>query len=832
MATTYTVKKGDTLSEIAEAHKTEIAGNTIWDKVDTLVKLNNIQNRDYIVVGQVLKFSGTADTPVSNNTSKAKITLFGLQSNTDRTVYAAWSWTKTPVKHYEVRWYYDTGDGIWFVGNSSTVEKENKQSTYNAPENAKRVKFKVKPVSESKSANNTDIVYWTALWSTEQIYNFSSNPPSIPPVPTVTIEDLKLTASLSNLDVNGTDIEFQIVKNDLTVFKTGSAKIFTTAASYSCTVSAGSKYKVRCRAYKSNVKKTYGDWSEYSSNVSTQPATPKSIKTCKATSKTSVYLEWYASSAATSYDIEYTTNKQYFDNTDQTTKKTGIEFTHFEVTGLETGEEYFFRVRATNDAGSSSWTSIKSVVIGTDPAAPTTWSSVTTAITGDPLTLYWVHNSADNSSQTFAELELSINGTIKTHTIENTSTEEDEDENVTSSYVFDTSGYVEGSKIQWRVRTAGITKVYGDWSVLRTIDIYAPPSLELHMRQITGAEITVLDHFPFFVDALASPNTQAPIGYHLSITSNEIYETVDNIGNEQIVNAGEVIYSKYFDTSGRLIATVMADSVNLENNVEYTLTCTVSLDSGLTAESSLIFTVAWTEEEYEPNAEIGIDEDTLAAYIRPYCEGEEGNLLSNVRLSVHRREFDGSFTEIAKNILNTSNTYVTDPHPALDFARYRIVATDLNTGAVSYCDLPGYPVQEKSVVIQWDEDWSSFETNVEDSLEQPPWSGSMLKLPYNIDVSDNHDPDVELIEYIGREHPVSYYGTQVGSTSSWNVEIVKEDTETLYALRRLAKYMGDVYVREPSGSGYWANIKVSFNQKHLSLTIPVTLDVVRVEGGM
>ena len=44
--------------------------------------------------------------------------------------------------------------------------------------------------------------------------------------------------------------------------------------------------------------------------------------------------------------------------------------------------------------------------------------------------------------------------------------------------------------------------------------------------------------------------------------------------------------------------------------------------------------------------------------------------------------------------------------------------------------------------------------------------------------------------------------------------------------------MGDVYVREPSGSGYWANIKVSYNQKHCALTIPVTLNITRVEGGM
>ena len=117
-------------------------------------------------------------------------------------------------------------------------------------------------------------------------------------------------------------------------------------------------------------------------------------------------------------------------------------------------------------------------------------------------------------------------------------------------------------------------------------------------------------------------------------------------------------------------------------------------------------------------------------------------------------------------------------------------------------------------------------------MEQPAWAGSLLRLPYNIDVSDSNTADVAHIEYIGRKHPVSYHGTQLGVASTWNVEIPKSDIEALYALRRLAIWMGNVYVREPSGSGYWATIKVSFSQTHKAVTIPVTLNITRVEGGL
>ena len=673
-----TVVKGDTLSQIAVDY-----GNGLSYK--HLDAINNIQNPNLIYVGQVIKLSGTA-TKLTNNTSRATINQFGLQSNTDRTVFATWTWTKSNTENYQVIWYYDTGDGVWFIGTSTTVT--DKQSLYNAPTNALRVKFKVKPISKKRKVNNKETTYWTAGWSNEKIYSFSNNPPKTPPVPSVKIEQYTLTAELTNLDVNATGIQFQIIKNDITTFKTGTATIKTTNASYSCKIDVGSEYKVRCRSYKG---KEYSEWSNYSANVSTMPATPDGITKCQATSETSVYLEWDAIKTAKTYDIEYATEKRYFDASDAVAGESGIEGTHYEVTGLESGDEYFFRVRAVNSEGvESAWSGITSIIIGKDPIAPTTWSSTTTAIVGDSLTLYWVHNTEDGSSQTYAELELIIDGETETHTIQNSTDEDEKDK--TSSFVIDTSGYVEGTKILWRVRTAGITNTYGDWSVQRTVDIYAPPTLELNMLNSASEEIETLETFPFYISGLAGPNTQAPIGYHLSILANEAYETVDDLGNQKIVNVGEAVYAKYFDIDDPLMVEMSASNVSLENNIEYTISCTVSMNSGLTAESSLKFNVTWTETEYEPNAEIGIDTETYTASIRPFCENEYGIPIEDILLSVYRREFDGSFTEIAVDIDNTSNTYITDPHPALNYARYRVVAKTKTTGTVSYCDIPGYPV--------------------------------------------------------------------------------------------------------------------------------------------
>lgn len=892
-----TVEKGDTLWGIAATYA---GGGLNYKK---LAAINNIPNPDLIYVGQKIYLtneagSGSGSGSGSASTSKSNkpiIKQFGLISNTDSTLFATWDWDWDYTDSYKVLWTYDTGDGVWFTGTSSSnsVDKDDpslsRQSTYNIPDNAKRVQFKVKPIFETyKNSNDTETSRWTASWSSVETWT-NKTPLATPNAPSVEIEKFKLTATLDGIEIaDATHIEFQVSKdNSASPFATKKAQIITSHASYAFTVDAGSEYKVRCRAYNEN-DKSYSEWSSYSSNTGTIPSTPESITSIKALSETSVQITWSTVQNATGYGVEYATKKIYFDSSSEVKSVTVTDAVNYAViTGMSSGEEYFFRVKATNDIGDSGWTEIKSIVIGEPPSAPTTWSSTTTAITGNPVILYWVHNAEDGSSETYAELELYIGDVREEHTIKNEKSEDDKDKN--SQWTLNTTSYVEGTSVKWRVRTAGITKVYGDWSVQRTIDIYAPATLQLNLTDVNGNGIDTLTSFPFYVKGLAGPKTQAPIGYHLSIKSNSIYETVDAIGNPVYVNNGEEIYSKYFDTSQALLVELSAGNIDLENNIEYTVTCTVSMNSGLTAEASLTFTVDWTDEYYIPNASIGIEEDTMTANIRPYCEdtkivyyqvtldsgvysktttklssvwgeivsgaitttGEkvysgvtgdgdeiyycsvrETTPVSGVLLSVYRREFDGSFTELATGLDSAKATTITDPHPSLDYARYRIVATTKSTGTVSYYDPPGYPVGGKAVLIQWDEDWSSFETTEDGIMEQPAWSGSMLSLPYNIDVSENNTIDKSLIEYIGRSHPVTYYGTQLGISANWNMDIPKSDKETIYGLRRLARWMGDVYVREPSGSGYWANITVSFSQKHTEVTIPVSLSITQVEGGI
>lgn len=827
--TIHTVVKGDTLWDLAKKYGTT---------VDKLVELNDIVDPNFIVIGQKLIISGSA-AKKNNVTSRAEVKSFGLLSSGD--LYASWKWDRTPTKEYQVRWYRkDSANWLsdWILVSDTTVTA--KQSTFSIPAGTRQVKFTVKPIAGETVINGRKTAAFSALWSTAKTHNVS-DPPDAPSAPNIDkLDGNKVTVSVSNVNVDGGKIVFQVYAlRSKKVYKSATVSLINNHASHVFPLASGAEYVVRCQVVVDNI---CSEWSPYSSSVLPAPAKVSKISTLRAESETSVYLKWGPVATATAYDIEYATDKSYFGSSNLSTTATVEGISYYLLGNLQSGDEYFFRVRAVNGGGESEWSEIGSVVLGTEPVAPTTWSSVTTAITGEDVILFWVHNSEDGSNETYAEIEFTIDGTVVKPTTVIENKDPDEDEVKTKSYILDTSSYTEGTKILWRIRTSGVTKNFGDWSIQRSIDVYAQPTLDLRM-QVGHDEESLeeianpdspgeLNRFPFYISAVPGPATQDPIGYYLTVLSNESYDASDAVGNDIYIKAGDAVYSKYFDVNQHLMVELGAGQIDLENNRSYTVTCTASMNSGLTAEASLTFQVLWEDIEYEPNAEIGIDEEIAAAYIRPYCEDVDGNPIEGVTLSVYRREFDGTFTELMTGIDNLSNTFITDPHPALDYARYRVVATDVETGANSYSDISPYPVNEKAVIIQWDDDWSEFEGISEGSWEQPVWAGSLLRLPYNIDVTENNQSDVTMVKYIGRTHPVSYYGTQVGETATWNVTIEKDDEETLYMLRRLQKWMGDVYVREPSGCGYWANISVSFSQKHKEVTIPVTLNITRVEGGV
>lgn len=204
---------------------------------------------------------------------------------------------------------------------------------------------------------------------------------------------------------------------------------------------------------------------------------------------------------------------------------------------------------------------------------------------------------------------------------------------------------------------------------------------------------------------------------------------------------------------------------------------------------------------------------------------------ANARMSIYRREPNGEYVEIVTDV--TNNSVIFDPHPTLGIAEYRIVAINPETGAMGFGDI--YAENSvSSIIIQWDESYESTNSNsfedADGDIEVFGYNYSVVELPYNVKTSESASLDSDSVKYIGRKHPVTYYGTQQGISASWSSDIDKTDTETINMLRKLMIWPEDVYVREPNGTGYWANVTVSLNFDYSSLIVPVSLNVTRVES--
>lgn len=461
--------------------------------------------------------------------------------------------------------------------------------------------FKATAGSKYKVRAKSQIGQLVSDWS-----DFSDNvevaTPETPPTPNVEITDFALTASIDNyVAVAGTQVYIQIVENDTKVFAGAWLTPVLNRVTLSKTVGVGKKYKARARA-KFDILQS--EWSDFSSNVETKPDTVKSITSIKALSSTSVQIEWTPATGASDYEVQYADDKNFFDASSSTSSDSmAATLTRRIIQNLETGKEWFFRVRATNSVGQGGWSNIASIVIGTKPAAPTTWSYNNVVSVGEPAKVNWTHNCEDGSSQTAAQIQVTIGSEeAKTYSVTTAQT-----------YSISTTGVADSTPIYWRVRTKGAIDEWGDWSVERAVMVYNPPSVLMTLTPgatvETSEDPNSFEKYPIKVTLEAQPASQTALTFFFSIVSNDTYETVADNGMTKIVAAGETVYSTVIANpdSNTVNMKLTPGDVDLETNVHYTAFATVAMSSGLSADESSDFYTAFGKDTYSPDAEVIVD---------------------------------------------------------------------------------------------------------------------------------------------------------------------------------------------------------------------------------
>lgn len=805
---------------------------------------------------------------------------------------ATWDWPYEKTKEFDVRWDYNLGGvradlgPIWIQAKTETVPKFDQRqlsALYTPPDNAIGVRIKIKPIAKTHKVNGKEKAYWKISHYSKLVYHLSVRKKYIttPSAPTVEVKNYTAKVTVNHTDKMCSQVAIYVVDDSTkTIAGYGIVTLYYGRGTLSVNLQPNRTYRAYCVALVSSAYSSAYQNSEasaYSSDFETVPTTP-TISSLISTSETSVDIVLAAVTNAESYEVQYAENQDYFDKSDAVNSKKievvkGSSTKKLYITGLETGKIWFFRIRGLNGAGSSPWSNISYITLGLKPNAPTIWSSTYTGVINDEVILYWTHNSLDSSLMTTSELLLKMSymdevtgDTIEVEEKVEVKNEEKKEDQNTFAYRFVPQDHISNfdgvvSKLEWSVRTKGILDEYSPYSITNIIEFFVKPDvilqfaktndwywddLDLETGNIYEAmgdfsdyyydDPFILEGFPLYVIATVLPIYTRCVDAFFAIYAEETYEGLDYMGNNVWIPRGTEVYSTTMSAPNledhiyKLV--VPPQEALLDNGIAYRFYARIITNNGMVTEMERYFTVEFEELDCTLNAEIAYDEENVSTHIEPYCVDDDGKPAEDILyLSVYRQNYDGEFVEIAKDLNNINGITVIDPHPTLRFVKYRLVATAMS-GQVFYTDLGGYPIPETAIVLQWDESWSEYDLDVEDSYDEPMQKLSMLKLPFNVDTSESNTIDSELVEYIGRKYPVSYFGTQVGQKLSLSADIVADDTDTIYQLRRLATWLGNVYVREPSGHGYWATVAVSFSKTHLEMKIPVKLEITRVEGGV
>lgn len=302
---------------------------------------------------------------------------------------------------------------------------------------------------------------------------------------------------------------------------------------------------------------------------------------------------------------------------------------------------------------------------------------------------------------------------------------------------------------------------------------------------------------------------------------------------------GTTIFHKVFATNDANLlyqATIYKEdiSVPMIANSVYKVYADAVFESNVTLHTEINMLWTGSKETAKPSNfshVFNTETDDDDAYKLTLTFNGISNNPNNYELYVYRRNVDGSVTLVQDRIQNTSPNIsqieVVDPHPFIGLNTYIVGCRNKTTGATS-CAY--YQAEFASIfpIIDFDEKWLPYVLNGTTTAYK---NRVVIDKLFNISLTENNTKDKTDVQFAGRRKQNSYFGVSDTEEQQWQFVVPREDKETLYKLRILSLYKGSVYVREPNGRGYWANVEATINDTFNTVISNCTLKIT-VAGGI
>lgn len=537
------------------------------------------------------------------------------------------------------------------------------------------------------------------------------------------------------------------------------------------------------------------------------PAAPKNVSVSQTdipgTVRVAFDWTWQSANGA---EISWADHEDAWESTDepQTYEITSIRASAWNVSGLDTGIKWYFRVRlfATNgdDQTYGQYSDTLDIDLASAPAVPALTLSAGVITEQGSVTASWVYVTTDSTEQASAELaEVTTSGGVTTYTpIAHT---------MTAQYITinaEDVGWSSGEAHALAVRvTSASGRTSDDWSNVVVVNVAEPLTAAITQTSLVDQTI-ITDGTSRSVKSLTvMPFTATVTGAGANGTTTLM---IVRAADYQIARPDESQFNGYegetiamFAQTGEAQITITQDDLigYLDDEAQYTLIATVQDALGQASEASINFEVHWAHQAIIPTATVTIDDTNLIAAMTPIApEGTAtGDVCDIYRLSVDRPEL------IYPNAV--WGTEYVDPFPTIgDYGGHRFVFKSVNGDYITA-----------------DNEFAWYDTgaNEDDYLESDynviDFGTGRVMLQYNVDVSNSWSKDFKETQYLGGSIQGDWNPAVSRSSRVNAVAVTATDQETIEAMRRLATWAGICHVRTKDGSSYAADVQVSEDYK-------------------
>lgn len=446
------------------------------------------------------------------------------------------------------------------------------------------------------------------------------------------------------------------------------------------------------------------------------------------------------------------------------------------ITVAGTGGDTYYRVRNTRGTLASAWKESSVVSVIVPPNAPTLVYPSSGGVIGansssQSVTLEWLHNSRDGSTQTAANIRYK-KSTASSWTTTTATTAQSKTITLDVGYVY-----------VWQVQTKGAANTYSDWSNTQTFAVFAPPAVS-----VTSPSSTI---------------TNTPIYYEISFSDpNGVFAS----GTMSVYVNGVVKHSEPIDST--LSGTITAEEFLPSSGDTLTFSADVTSSTTLGTVSGMTVGVSMGEPNH---GTLTIENDPDTGYsILTVGWDESTGATAAVSASLYRIA-NGETVLLGSGLLQGSG--IVDKYAPLNKAYTYQVVTFANSGA--------FYAKEFANTITTDR-WFA----IWDGGEKSAWAEWNPKGSYKLT-----RPQKKRVHYVGREYPVSYDGTALDETHSITFTVVDMDSWSNGFIDLMHDGGRGVY-KSVDGKVFWADFEITNTPNYTSITRigTVSIDIVRIEG--